>query len=126
MLLDKPQPVDEKKILTAQYIAIALMFVLFFGTALLLSLFLDGNFVQVIRIAILVSMLPLLFISFSSIKYKTSVYRPKGRRQHSTGKEAVTMGILIFIAYLLNTIIALSPILDIFAGMMGSSPPYQP
>ncbi len=126
MLPDEPQPVDEKKILTMQYAALAMMILLFFGIGLPLFFFLKENIAQALRITLIISMLPLLFVGFSSIKYKTSIYRPKGRRQHSTGKEAVTMGTFIIVAYLLNTIFVLSPILDILAGVMGSSSSYQP
>jgi formate-dependent nitrite reductase membrane component NrfD len=113
MLPDDPQTIEQKKIIKSQYIAMATAFVLFFVTAIFSILLFEGNFVKVIRMAITVGYSPVLFIGVSSIRNEISILRPKGEKQYSTGKRAVTMGVLLIASFLLNVVIAFSPLLDL-------------
>ena len=113
MLPDGPQTIEQKKIIKSQYIAMAMAFVLFFVTAIFSILLFEGNFVKVIRMAITVGYSPVLFIGVSSIRNEISILRPKGEKQYSTGKRAVTMGVLLIASFLLNVVIAFSPLLDL-------------
>ena len=112
----EPQKPDEKKIMRVQYIALATMFVLFFGSAIPAILLFEDDFVKVLRIVLSLALLPTLFIGISSIRNRVSIMRPKGQRQHSTDKQAITVGIIVIIAYVINMALLFSPILEIFIG----------
>jgi hypothetical protein len=113
MLPDEPQTAEQKKILKSQYIAMATAFVLFFVTAIFSILLFESDFIKVIRMAITVGYSPVLFIGVSSIINEVSILRLKGERQYPTGKRAVTMGVLLIASFVLEVVIAFSPLFDL-------------
>lgn len=113
MSQDDSQTAAEKKILKTQYMALATSFVLFFVSAIPLILLFGNDIVKIIRIIIPIAYFPALFIGISSIKHKISIARPKGQRKHSTGKQAVVVGVLVIASFVLNLIILFSPLLDL-------------
>lgn len=112
----------EKEILRNQYIAVAAMLILFFASVVVAALVFGNDMVKMIRAVIPFADLPLLFIGISSIQNKVSILRPRGKRSHSTGKQAVKVGVLAIIAFVLNLLLVFSPILPFFfEAMTGAS-----
>ncbi|MCP4419164.1 MAG: hypothetical protein GY805_21320 [Chloroflexi bacterium] len=114
MLPNDPQETEERKIFKSQYIAVAVAFALFLVTVIVSTLVFDGDIVRMLRVIIPIGFFPVLFVGLSSIKHRVSIMRPKGRRRHSTGKQAVIIGIMLIAVYVINTIIVFMPIFEWF------------
>lgn len=122
MMPEDSQKAVEKEILRNQYIAVVIMFVLFFASALVSILVFGNDMVKIMRVVIPVANLPLLFIGLSSLKNKVSILRPRGKRTYSTGKQAVIVGSLALVVFLLNIVIVFSPILPfLFDAMLAAT-----
>lgn len=108
---------EEKKIMRWQYVAVALMFILFFPTAIL-SLYIFNGSIKYIFVPLSI---PLLFIAVSSIKNQVSILRPKGKKEPTRGKSAVGIGILMIIVVFVQLLIVfVLPLSNILFGFLGN------
>jgi hypothetical protein len=111
MMPEDSQKSVEKEILRNQYIAVAVMFILFFASAVVAVLIFGNDTVKILRVIIHVAGLLQLFIGVSSIKNKVSIMRPKGKREHSTGRQAIIIGLLLILVFVIELLFVFSPIL---------------
>lgn len=112
--------VAEKAILRNQYMAIPVAFVLFFLSGIVSILIYGNDMVKILRIIFPVAGLLQLFIGVSSIRNKVSIMRPKGRREHSTGRQAVLIGVLLILVFVIELLFLYSPILPLFMNSSSS------
>ncbi len=110
---DEPQPIDKMKIVKAQFIAVAMMFVLLFVVGLPTMLIFNDNPAKAMRIIIPIMGSPWLFIGFSSIIYKTSMLGARDAKHPTTGQKAILVGIGIIIFYFVQIVLVFSPIFDL-------------
>ncbi|HRQ41161.1 MAG TPA: PQQ-binding-like beta-propeller repeat protein [Chloroflexota bacterium] len=107
----------EEKVMRWQYGAVALMFVLFFPTAILSLYIFNGS----IKYIFLPLSIPLLFIGVSSIKNQVSIFRSKGKKEPARGKNAVGIGILMIVAVFVQLLfIFVLPLSNILFGFLGN------
>ncbi len=94
---------DEKRIIIFQYAAFLAAMLLFIPLSLL-SLYLANSFKWGLQM-----ILPLhLFIGISSVKNQVSILRPRGRIDHSRGKQAVTYGKLMIAGTIITAVLILA------------------
>lgn len=100
--------IDERTIIKRQYAAFFIALIMFIP-----SLLFFGTIFHNAKYGMIVPLVIMIYIGVSSVINRISIIRPKGRINHSTGKQAVIYGVITLAGLIANIIFLFTPFTDI-------------
>src|SRR5215207_7407371 len=96
---------EERTIISWQYRALIIAILIFIVSVVVLRSVFHGT----TKYAMVLTILPMFYIAFSSMKHRVSILRLRGQKGYSRGQRALLLGTILLIVEVATLIFFLSP-----------------